>query len=389
MITFLLIWLAAQAVSVGFVWQFTVKLGRPERLAASPPVAVMVAVKGHEHELDGFLTSLFAQDYPAYRVIFAVEAASDAAVPAIEVFRTRFPDRVSLVVAGLGRDEGQKSTNLRAAAAQLTAADEIVVLADADIWPEPDWLTRLIAPLVRKEADVVSGFSWLIVKDRKLSTFVLASMAASVATLPRYSFFNACWGGSTALTRERFAALGFPDAWRGTLSDDLQLTNAVQHAGLTIAAPREILLRTPLLTRGFADIAAGTRRWYMLVRMHMPAAYFITVAAMSFVAAGWLFTLVGAVVDNVDAENILVAALALSIFRSAGRAMLVARLWGSAGIDENRAFLLADPFVTPLAACANAAFGWSALTTRQTTWAGITYEMRGPQQVRIVARAGS
>jgi len=389
MITLLLIWLAAQALSAVMVWLFTIGLGRRERLDGKPQVAVMVAVKGHEHEFDGFLAALLAQDYPAYRVIFTVEAAGDAAIPAIETYRARYPDRLSLVIAGRGHDEGQKSTNLRAAAAQLTPADDIIVLADADIWPEPDWLTRLVAPLVRQEGDVVSGFSWLIVKDQRLSSFVLASMAASVATLPRYSFFNACWGGSTALTQERFKALGFPDAWRGTLSDDLQLTNAVQRAGLTIAAPREILLRTPLLTKGFADIAAGARRWYMLVRVHMPQAYAITVAAMTFMAAGWIVALIGALVGNVDAEDILVAALALSIFRSAGRATLVARLWGSSGIAENRAFLLADPFVTPLATCANAAFGWSALTMRRTTWAGITYEMRGPKVVKIIARPGS
>jgi hypothetical protein len=121
----------------------------------------------------------------------------------------------------------------------------------------------------------------------------------------------------------------------------------------------------------------------------MPAAYAITVAAMTFVAAGWIIALVGALVGNNDAENILVAALALSVFRSAGRAVLVARLWGRSGIAENRTFLLADPVVAPLAAFANAAFGWSALTMRQTTWAGITYEMRGPQKVTILARGSS
>ena len=212
------------------------------------------------------------------------------------------------------------------------------------------------------------------------------SMAASVATLPRYSFFNACWGGTTALRREQFSALGLPDAWRGTLSDDLQLTNLAQAARLKIAAPPEILLRTPLLTSGFADVAQGARRWYMLVRVHMPAAYALTVAAMSFVAAGWVFALVGTIVDNVDAQNILVAALALAVFRSAGRAVLVARLWGRSGIAENRAFLLADPLVTPLAAAFNAGCGWSALLLRHTTWAGVTYEMLGRQKVRILAR---
>ena len=386
MMTFLAIWLAAQAVSVVIVWAFARGLGRPERLEHHPRVAVIVAVKGHEHEFDGFLAGLFAQDYPNWRVIFTVEAADDAAVSAIESCRRMHPDKVSLVVAGLARDEGQKSANLRAAAERLTADDEILVLADADIWPQPDWIARLVGPLVRGEADVVSGFSWLIVKDRKLSTFVLASMAASVATLPRYSFFNACWGGTTALKREQFLALGLPEAWRGTLSDDLQLTNLAQRARLRIAAPREILLRTPLLTCSFADVAHGARRWYMLVRVHLPAAYVLTVAAMSFMAAGWLFALVGSVVDNAEAQNILVAALALAVFRSAGRAVLVARLWGRPGIAENRAFLLADPLVTPLATAFNAACGWSALLLRRTTWAGITYEMLGRQKVRILAR---
>jgi hypothetical protein len=384
--TFLAIWLAAQAATVVIVWAFTRGLGRPERLERQPRVAVIVAVKGHEHEFDGFLAALFAQDYPNWRVIFTVEAADDAAVSAIETYRRPYPDKVSLVVAGLARDEGQKSTNLRAAAERLTADDEILVFADADIWPQPDWLARLVGPLVRGEADIVSGFSWLIMKDRKLSSFGLASMAASVATLPRYSFFNACWGGTTALRREQFLALGLPDAWRGTLSDDLQLTNLAQRAGLRIAAPREILLRIPLLTEGFADVADGARRWYMFVRVHLPVAYALTVAAMSFTAAGWVFALVGSLVDDPDAQNVLVAALALAVFRSAGRAVLVARLWGRSGIAENRAFLLADPLVTPFATAFNAACGWSALFLRQTSWAGITYEMLGRQKVRILAR---
>src|SRR5262245_3439444 len=386
MLTYLVIWLVVQAISVVIVWSFARGLGRPERLDRHPRVAVVVAVKGYEHEFDGFLAGLFAQNYPDWRVIFTVESADDAAVPAIEAYQSRFAGKATLVVAGLGRDEGQKTTNLRAAAAGLTTDDEILVLADADIWPEPDWLSRLVGPLTRGEADIVSGFSWLIVKDRRLSSFVLGSMAASVATLPRYSFFNACWGGTTALRREQFSELGLPDAWRGTLSDDLQLTNLAQAARLKIAAPPEILLRTPLLTSGFADVAQGARRWYMLVRVHMPAAYALTVAAMSFVAAGWVFALVGTIVDNVDAQNILVAALALAVFRSAGRAVLVARLWGRSGIAENRAFLLADPLVTPLAAAFNAGCGWSALLLRQTTWAGVTYEMLGRQKVRILAR---
>ena len=72
------------------------------------------------------------------------------------------------------------------------------------------------------------------------------------------------------------------------------------------------------------------------------------------------------------------------LFRS--RAVIVARLWGRSGLDENRGFLLLDAIVTPLAAILNAAYGWYALFMRRITWAGITYEILGPNQTRVLSR---
>jgi ceramide glucosyltransferase len=386
MTAFLWIWLATQAIGVVLVWVFTVGLGRPARLSKAPHVAIVVAVKGHDEEFDEFLVRLFEQDYPAFRVIFAVESADDAAVPAIENCRALAPDRVALVVAGRRRDEGQKSTNLRAAVATLRPEDEIVVLADADIWPEPDWLARVVAPLVADEADVVSGFAWLIVRDGRLSSFALAAMAASIATIPRLPLLNPAWGGCTAMRQATFRDLNVAEEWRGTLSDDLQLTNVVQQAGKRIRAPREILLRTAVKTNGFKDIAAGARRWFMLARVYMPASYWISVAAMSFSALGWIAAVLGTLALRLDSAVVLVLALALGVIRAFGRARLVKCLWGEAGLAENAQYLRFDPLLSALAAVLNAFYGWSAAFMRRTTWAGITYEIAGPQEVLVVGR---
>ncbi len=389
MTTFLLLWLAAQAIAVICVWLFALGVGERASPPATPRVAVIVAVKGHEPEFEGFLDGLFAQAYPFYRVIFAVESADDPAVAAIEARRARAPERVglTLVVAEPARDEGQKTANLRAALAHVQPSDDVLVFADADIWPERDWLRHLVAPLVIRQGDVVSGFPWLVLGDRRWSSFALASMAAGVATIPRLPFLNAAWGGSTSIWRERFEALDVGNAWRGTLSDDLQLTSVAQKGGCRIVAPREVLLRTQIVTKGLADIAEGVRRWYLLVRVHMPVTYWITVAAMTFLALGWLAVLLGSLIGRGDALAALALALIFNLLRAAGRAVLVARLWGRPGLAENRAFLLADPVMAPLATVLNAAFGWSALFTRRTTWSGITYEIAGPQQVKVLARS--
>jgi hypothetical protein len=347
-----------------------------------------VAVKGHGIELDGFLAGLFAQDYPDYRVIFAVEAADDAAVPAIEAWRRRLPDRVTLVVAGLAIDEGQKTTNLRAALPLLALTDEVLIFADADIWMERDWIKRLVAPLLDEGGDVVSGFTWLVLRDRKLSSLVLASMSAGLVTIPRMPLLNAAWGGSTAtaLYRRTFEKLGMVEAWRGTLSDDLQLTNAAQRAGCRIVAPREVLPRTIIETQGFGEVAAQARRWYMLVRVHMPATYALTVAALTFGASGWATAMIGALAGDPTALRVLAAGFACAVWRDIGRAILVARLFGPTGLAENLRFLLADPLLAPFAMMFNAGCGWSALAMRRTTWTGVTYELLSPQRVRIVSR---
>lgn len=385
---FLALWLVGQATSVLLIWHFVWRLGRPAGGSATPPVAIVIAVKGHDIEFDGFLAGVFAQDYPTYRVIFAVESADDEAVPAIERYRSANPDRVTLVIASAADNESQKITNVRAALPELTSKDEMLVFADADIWPEPDWLRRLVGPLVRGEAEAVTAYPWVVPHDRRFSTLLLASISAGIATVPRARMWDAAWGGVMAISHARFTALGVGDAWRGAISEDLQLTNAVQRGGGTVLAPRELLMRTPLATTGFVQIVAQARRWYMLVRVHVPVAYGIATVVTTFTAAGWLLALIALVAGPAGGATPLFAAFGLAVLRTLARAAIVARLWGQPGLAENRWFLLWDWLVTPFVALASAALAWSSLLMRRTTWAGTTYEVWGPQDVRIIARPG-
>jgi ceramide glucosyltransferase len=387
MTAFLIVWLAAQAVSVLAVLVFCASLGRPPRLSRVPRVAVLVAVKGHNVQLDPFLRSLFDQDYPDYRVVFAVESLDDPAVAALAPWRERLGSRVTLVVAGLSVDEGQKTTNLLAAVSRLEPSDEVIVLADADIVADRSWISELVAPLTNGKADLVSGFTWVVAADRRPATFLLASIAAALSTFPRLPFLNAAWGGSTALTRQTFDRLGVTTAWRGTLSDDLQLTAIAQRARCRIAAPPGVLPRTLGYTAGFAAVAAQARRWYMLVRVYLPATYVLMLIGATFIASGWVTALAGAVGGSALARNVFAGALVCAALRDAGRAILVTRLWGRAGLRDNLAFLLVEPLIAPIASVSNAAFAWSALAMRRTTWAGITYELQAPQKVKVVGRA--
>ena len=383
MTTFLATWLITQTIAVLLIWYFALGVGRAANPAGTPSVVVIVAVKGNHHEFGHFLDHLFAQTYPDYRVVFAVESADDTAIGPIEARRAAAPDRVDLVIAGLSDDEGQKVANLRAALHAIRASDAIVVFADSDIRPDADWLAHLVDPLTRNEADLVSGFAWIVAKDGSPWSLIEISMAATMVTVPRLPVFNACWGGSIAMRRERCEALKLDEIWRGALSDDLQLTAEVQRQGLRVAAPPEVLPRLYVAIPRFSDISVDALRWLMLFRVYTPGTFALTLLGLTFAAAGWL----GAVAAAAAGQPLLLGlAFALTLLRTAGRGLVVAQVWGRVGLVENRAFLLCDPITTPIAAVLNAAFAWCALFKRRAEWAGTVYEISGPQRTKVLSR---
>jgi hypothetical protein len=124
----------------------------------------------------------------------------------------------------------------------------------------------------------------------------------------------------------------------------------------------------------------------MLVRVYLPLTYVLMLAGATFIASGWIVALAGAVSGSALALTAFASALVCAAFRDGGRAILVAKLWGRAGMRENLAFLVVEPLIAPIASVCNAAFAWSALAMRRTTWAGITYELQGPQKVKVLGR---
>jgi hypothetical protein len=124
----------------------------------------------------------------------------------------------------------------------------------------------------------------------------------------------------------------------------------------------------------------------MLARLHIPVVYGAVLALMTFMALGWVAVLLGALMWRADALIVLFLALGLAGLRTLARRRLVARMWGRDGLAENRLLLLADWAVAPFAIVMSAVCGWSAISMKRTTWAGITYEVRGPRNVEVLTR---
>ena len=82
-------WLATDLVSTYGVFHYRRRLISLEPARATPRVLIVVAVKGITASTIRFFDALAAQNYPAFRLVIAVESSADPAVALAEQMQAR------------------------------------------------------------------------------------------------------------------------------------------------------------------------------------------------------------------------------------------------------------------------------------------------------------
>jgi hypothetical protein len=377
------LWLAASATSVIGISIYRNRLDFKPRVSIRPAIAVIIPVRGASVNLSRLWNALREQTYPKFRVLFAVESEHDPAHQALKslVARSRRPPG-EIVVAGLTRDEGQKVHNQRAAMAALRPSDAIVVFADADIMPTPQWLDEVADLLATRSAMIVSGYRWMLPGDRRLSTAFACIINDSIAAQPRLSALSLAWGGTMAAWRETLERIDAKGTLKGSLNDDLQLTRAVNDAGGVVETPPHMLLRTSVRFR-WPELIEFGRRQYIQIRIYAPEFWALAAFATALPLLGWMITVPLALAGDLRSMMVLAAAIALHQTRVSLRLAIPRKLWG---MEQDRAVVLLERAAAPITGVIHAALVWSTMFARTLRWGDRIYRIDGPRQVRIVKR---
>ncbi len=379
-------WAVVAVASTLSAWRYVWGLPLAETPGRTPPVAVIVAVKGAGAATEAFLARLRAQDYPAYRVVAAVEHEDDPAFRLLADARAAPGAPLELVVAGRTQRGGQKVANLLAALERLGPGDEIVAFTDADTLPGPRWLPRLVSALVDAHRDAATGYRWILPADGRLSSCFVAAANASIVTMPRVAeAVNLCWGGSTALPRATLERADVKAFWRGALSDDLQMTRALRAAAIAVHSPRQSLLLSPF-SASWREAFAFGRRQYRIVLLHEPLLWAFAVATLALPLGCGLFALWLALHGDPAGLAFLIAAAALGDMRFRCRRRIVAALWPETAQADLRLYWRVERFLRPLWQGFHLACALGALGSRRISWAGTEYLVRAPQDVDVLAR---
>lgn len=366
----LTLWLLLQGLSLIGVANYLRHLPRNARIEAPEGAVMLLSVRDDWDGGPALIARLRAQSAP-----FRLCIATSGRCPAAEALAARESDWVEVIHAGVAADEGQKVHKLRAALRALRPEDRYILFIDADVEPAARLAGRLLFPLVRDKADIVTGYRLLMPRAAPVHTLI-GAVEMQLATLPRFPGATMPWGGAMALTRHTADRLNLEEAMAGRLSDDMAIGLAGWRAKLRLRPVRDLLVASPLEGDGRAAWGFGVRQ-YRHIWSNSPAMWLLAtlVVAVQAAAWGWAIGWGGWM------------AVAIGYTAAWGRALLRLRIIAGV-VDPDQARIVRRSLWWDIAA--PFAVTWShlalqimAITSSRIRWSGWDYWVRRGRVVRM------
>ena len=208
----------------------------------SPPVCIVLCLKGSDPFLDRCLSGLAQQDYPDYRLLVVVDSAEDEALGHVDRARQAFgKHRVEVVIRDSDLSTcSRKCNSLLSAYRRIGERTEIVATCDGDAVTHPTWLRELVSPMSDPEVLATTGNRWY------------SPPAGDWAALVRYCWNSVAvsamanchipWGGSVALRSAVFRDPLYIEMLSRAFGEDTQLARYLAVRGKHVFSVMPLVL---------------------------------------------------------------------------------------------------------------------------------------------------
>lgn len=359
-----------------------------------PRVTLFVPCKGLDLNFDANLRALFEQQYPTYELCFIVESAGEPVVTMVHALQAEYPGVPCRVVfAGEAADCGQKVHNLMVATRTVAPDTEVMAFVDSDTRPHRQFLAWLVSRLRGTKYAVSTGYRWYVPVAPTWANLLLSAINNSIGGLMGGHGFNLVWGGAWAIRVQTFRDLGLPDAWHGSLSDDLVVSRLVHRARLRLVYEPHCLVTSPAQTT-LLGLAEFIRRQYLVVRVYAPgwwaaalwagivsnfafwSSFVLSIVWASTGRPWWFSACCGLIVYTLISCRAAICTAAIEPFVKAS-------------LSEMQRVARVNIWLWPLVSLNNWLGLLSAGIGRTITWRGIRYRMISPSQTVIEHRTRS
>lgn len=241
----------------------------------APPVSVLKPIHRIEQNFYATLASFFRQDYPHFEIVFGLGAANDPARWTLAQLQRDFP-QVPVKVVTVPESPDGNPKMLKLDRMLEAAAHEIVVISDADIHVEPDYLRSVVQPLRDGKVGLVTCLYRGIPAKQFLSILEALGMSGDFAgqvLLGRMVQGIRFGLGATLATRkQQIAAIGGIAKWADYLADDFILGREIAQAGYRVHLSHAVV-ETVLPRRSPAEFFRQQLRWARTIRSCSPQGY--------------------------------------------------------------------------------------------------------------------
>jgi ceramide glucosyltransferase len=242
----------------------------------TPSVSVLKPVRGTDFATYENYSSFCRQDYPDYEILFAVNDASDPAVPFIHRLIAEFPGRQIRLLVGAEELGANRKVN-KLARLSHEAQHEILVLTDGDVRVGPNYLRKVVAPFDDERTGAVTSFYRGIAENNLYAELEAVGASsdffAGVLMADLTEGVNFALGASVVTTQRWLGKIGGFESISGMLADDYELGLRIAGAG-----GRVLLSGEPVWTIYPAQSAKSfwdhQLRWARTVRLCRPLSYF-------------------------------------------------------------------------------------------------------------------
>lgn len=278
------VWIGLQALTLLGVVNYWRYLPVDRKIEAPDGVVVILSVRDDWDGGAALIARLKTQSAPCRLLV-----ATSGTCPAADALAAREGGWVQIVAAGMAMDEGRKVHKLRAALRALRPYDRYLLFIDTDIEPPLRLVGRLLFPLVRGKADIVTGYR-LLLPEGGLMAALVGAVELQLATLPRFASATMPWGGAMALTRDVADRLDLDAVLAGRLSDDMSIGLAGWRAKLRLRPVRDLLVASPLVGGTSELLGFGTRQ-YRHVVTNSVGMWALATAVVTIQAGAWMWAL--------------------------------------------------------------------------------------------------
>jgi ceramide glucosyltransferase len=242
---------------------------------SQPPVTMLKPLCGAEPETYDYLRTFCLQAYPTFQVIFGVSDATDPAIGIVHRLQREFPaSDLKLVIDRRQHGSNRKVSNLMNM--MPLARHDVIVISDADVRVESDYLVRVVAPLSEPDVGIVtagySGNSRVNPWSKLGSLFINEWFMPSVYVAAAFGSRSFAFGTTIAIRRPVLNAIGGFGAIANQLADDYRLGEMTRQLGLRTVLS-DVVVETCVVERSFADLVSHELRWLRTIRALRPLSY--------------------------------------------------------------------------------------------------------------------